>query len=56
MPHINPKVIEDLYALDLAYLQDFYNRVNRTGSSPSPPPARSVGLRSSWSSAAWGGS
>lgn len=29
--HINPKVIEGLYAADLAYLQDFYNRVNRTG-------------------------
>jgi hypothetical protein len=29
--HINPKVIEGLYAGDLAYLQDFYNRINRTG-------------------------
>jgi hypothetical protein len=26
--HINTKVIEDLYALDLAYLQKLYNRVN----------------------------
>ncbi len=25
---INPKVIEDLYATDLAYLQKLYNRVN----------------------------
>lgn len=25
---INPKVIEDLYATDLAYLQDLYNQVN----------------------------
>jgi hypothetical protein len=25
---INPKVIEDLFAVDLAYLQDFYNRIN----------------------------
>jgi hypothetical protein len=25
---ITPKVIEDLYATDLAYLQDLYNRVN----------------------------
>ena len=32
LTHINPKVIEDLYAIDLAYLQDFYNHVNRTGS------------------------
>jgi hypothetical protein len=34
--HINPKVIEDLYALDLAFLQDFYNEVNRTGSPRIP--------------------
>lgn len=28
---VNPKVIEGLYAADLAYLQEFYNRVNRNG-------------------------
>lgn len=28
---INPKVIEGLYAADLAYLQEFYNRINRDG-------------------------
>ena len=27
--HINPKVIEGLYAADLAYLQDLYNRINQ---------------------------
>lgn len=26
---ITPKVIEDLFATDLAYLQDFYNQINR---------------------------
>lgn len=26
---INPKVIEELYAADLAYLQDLYNELNR---------------------------
>jgi hypothetical protein len=26
---INPKVIENLFATDLAYLQDLYNRVNQ---------------------------
>ena len=31
VPQINPKVIEGLYAADLAYLQEYYNRVNRTG-------------------------
>lgn len=29
--HINPQVIENLYATDLAYLQEFYNRINRDG-------------------------
>jgi hypothetical protein len=28
---INPKVIEGLYAGDLAYLQEFYNRINTNG-------------------------
>jgi hypothetical protein len=28
LQQINPKVIEGLYATDLAYLQDLYNRVN----------------------------
>lgn len=28
---INPKVIEGLYASDLGYLQDFYNRINGNG-------------------------
>jgi hypothetical protein len=30
---INPKVIEGLFAADLSYLQDFYNRINRNGSA-----------------------
>jgi hypothetical protein len=34
--HINPKVIEGLYAADLAYLQEFYNRVNRNGKASVP--------------------
>jgi hypothetical protein len=28
---INPKIIEGLYAADLAYLQELYNQINRTG-------------------------
>ena len=28
---INPKVIEGLFAGDLEYLQEFYNRINRNG-------------------------
>jgi hypothetical protein len=28
---INPKVIEGLYAADLAYLQELYNSINRNG-------------------------
>lgn len=34
--HINPKVIEGLYAADLAYLQDFYNRINQSGKALVP--------------------
>ena len=30
---VNPKVIEGLYAADLTYLQEFYNRINRNGSA-----------------------
>jgi hypothetical protein len=29
LDQVNPKVIEDLYATDLAYLQNLYNEVNR---------------------------
>jgi hypothetical protein len=28
---VTPKVVEGLYAADLAYLQEFYNRINRCG-------------------------
>lgn len=31
LPQINPKTIEDMYAGDLAYLQEFYNRINHNG-------------------------
>ena len=34
--HINPKVIEDLYATDLAYLQDMYNQINQPGNGHQP--------------------
>lgn len=29
LPAINPKVIESLYATDMAYLQELYNRINQ---------------------------
>lgn len=32
LAQLNPKIVEGLYSADLAYLQDFYNRINRTGS------------------------
>jgi len=31
LAQITPKVVEGLYASDLAYLQEFYNRINRSG-------------------------
>ena len=33
---INPKVIENLYATDLAYLQDLYNEINQLGNGRRP--------------------
>ncbi len=30
---ITPKVVEDLFSSDVAYLQDFYQRINQNGSS-----------------------
>ncbi len=30
---INPAVVEDLYSADLAYLQDFYRRINEENTS-----------------------
>lgn len=31
LEYINPKIIEELFAADLAYLQDFYRRINNQG-------------------------
>jgi hypothetical protein len=31
VPQINPKVIENLFATDLAYLQNLYNEINQLG-------------------------
>jgi hypothetical protein len=31
LEQVNPKVIEGLFSADLAYLQDFYRRVNENG-------------------------
>ncbi len=31
LEHINPKLIEGLFSADLAYLQDFYRRINENG-------------------------
>jgi hypothetical protein len=33
LENINPKVIESLFAGDLAYLQDFYRRINQNGAA-----------------------
>lgn len=33
LSQINPKIIEELYAADLSYLQEFYNRINSNGKS-----------------------
>jgi len=33
LQQINPKVVESLFAADLAFLQDFYRRINENGHS-----------------------
>ncbi|MBW2057779.1 MAG: phage tail assembly protein [Deltaproteobacteria bacterium] len=33
LTHINPKIIEGIFSADLAFLQDFYRRVNQNGHS-----------------------
>lgn len=33
LTHINPKVMEGLFSADLAFLQDFYRRINENGHS-----------------------
>ena len=35
VPDVNPGVIENLFASDLAYLQEFYNAINSDGKPPS---------------------
>ena len=36
LTQVNPKVIEGLYAADLAFLQELYNRINRNGRATIP--------------------
>jgi hypothetical protein len=31
LDHLNPKIVEGLFSADLAFLQDFYRRINETG-------------------------
>ncbi len=33
LDYINPRIVEGLFAADLAYLQDFYQRINESGHS-----------------------
>ncbi|HEX9668970.1 MAG TPA: phage tail assembly protein [Thermoanaerobaculia bacterium] len=36
LAQVNPKVVEGLYAADLAYLQELYNRINGNGRAAVP--------------------
>jgi hypothetical protein len=31
VPHVNPRIIESLYASDVSYLQDLYQKINSDG-------------------------
>ena len=43
--HINPAVIERLFSADLAYLQDFYRRINENGHTRVPATCPSCSTR-----------
>ena len=36
LPHVSTNVIENLFAADLAYLQEFYRRINEDGQTTIP--------------------
>ena len=36
LPQVSPKTVEGLYAADVNYLQELYNRINREGQSNLP--------------------
>lgn len=36
LQHINTSVVENLFAADLAYLQEFYRQINETGKTTRP--------------------
>ena len=36
MPQVNTSVVENLFAADLAYLQEFYRQINETGKTTRP--------------------
>jgi len=36
LPHITPEMLENLFTLDLAYLREFYNRINQQESLSIP--------------------
>lgn len=46
VPEVNPGVIERLFAEDLAYLQDLYNRINGLGPRTVPHTCPHCGQRS----------
>jgi hypothetical protein len=48
LPHINTSVVENLFAADLAYLQEFYRQINETA-------VRTAIMRSKWIWPTWGG-
>ena len=37
VPAVNPKIVESLFATDMAYLQDMYNRINQLDDEPGVP-------------------
>jgi hypothetical protein len=56
LPDVHPGVIENMFASDLAFLQDLYRAINQEGSHRRPSPARRArtSSRSRWQVTAWG--
>ena len=55
LPDVNPRIVENLYASDVSYLQSLYQRINADGNGTPQgglPAVRAPASR--WGSTAWG--
>lgn len=55
LSHINPGVIEDLFSVDFAYLQDFYRRINEDSQTETEMVCPACQHRFQWEAVPLGG-